>query len=113
MLKTYCAEKISENDIALAFKKYGSDARGGRTHLRLRAMVNQLPNEFLALFERTAKNEFGVSGKKKCFASVGGCLYQTVVGWRFCSQLMRERVSKDLGGAEFTGVPETKRAMKP
>ena len=71
-------------------------------------MVNQLPDESLAFFERAAEDEFGVRGKKQCLASIGRRLYEAVVcGW-LCGELARQGVTEDLGRAELAGMPETK-----
>ena len=41
-----------------------------RNYLWLRAMIDQLPNKRLAVFERAAKDGFGVSGEVESLASV-------------------------------------------
>jgi len=78
-----------------------------RPHLGLSAVINQSPDQLLALSERATDDALRVSSKVQCFAPVWGCLDESMICWGLQSLFSICGAAVDDRTCKFAGVPKT------
>jgi hypothetical protein len=86
------------------------DAR--RPYLILSAVIDQSPDQLLAVFERATDDSLCVSSKEKCFPSVWCDLNKAMIRWGFQSLFAIRGAAVNDWTCKFARVPETSRYVK-